>query len=81
VTTGHHHGWVVIRRLVFADWTDEDGVKLIGWWERHFELFDFMIVSWFADTRNKRRWLAKEMRIFRESGKGEERYVPVIPDR
>ena len=32
VAAGHHHRRVCVGGLLFADWTDEDGVKVVCAW-------------------------------------------------
>ena len=38
VTARYHHGRVLVRRLLFRDGANEDGVELIGWREGYFDL-------------------------------------------
>ena len=40
VTAGHHHWRVCIGGLLFGDGADEDGVEVVGWWERDFDLMN-----------------------------------------
>lgn len=38
MTARHHHWRVLVCSLFLGHWTDEDGVKAVGGWERHFDL-------------------------------------------
>jgi hypothetical protein len=31
VSAWHHHGRILVGRLLFRHWTDEDGVEVVGW--------------------------------------------------